>query len=66
MGFWEIILILLLAFIFIGPQKLPRVARELGKGVRWLKKNYTDFSVAITKEASKVDADTEQWDKKKS
>jgi sec-independent protein translocase protein TatB len=66
MGFWEIILILLLAFIFIGPQKLPRVARELGKGVRWLKKNYTDFNVAITREASKVDADIQQWDKKKS
>lgn len=66
MGFWEIILILLLAFIFIGPQKLPRVARELGKGVRWLKKNYTDFNVAITREASKTDADIQQWDKKKS
>jgi sec-independent protein translocase protein TatB len=66
MGFWEIILILLLAFIFIGPEKLPRVARELGKGVRWLKKNYTDFNVAITKEASKVDTDIQQWDKKKS
>ena len=66
MGFWEVILILLLAFIFIGPEKLPRVARELGKGVRWLKKNYTDFNVAITKEASKVDADIQQWDKKKS
>jgi len=66
MGFWEVILILLLAFIFVGPQKLPRVARELGKGARWLKKNYTDFKVAVAKEVDGVSTDTERWDKTKS
>jgi len=69
MGFWEVILILFLAFIFVGPQKLPGIARELGKGARWLKKNYTDFKVAIAKEVDGVDGvntDTERWDKTKS
>lgn len=66
MGFWEVILILLLAFIFVGPQKLPSVARELGKGARWLKKNYTDFKVAVAKEVDGVSTDTERWDKTKS
>ncbi|MEE9529159.1 MAG: twin-arginine translocase TatA/TatE family subunit [Dehalococcoidia bacterium] len=65
MGFWEVILILLLAFIFIGPQKLPRVAREMGKGARWLSKNYTDFKVAVAKEVDGASADTERWDKTK-
>jgi len=32
MGSWELILILFLAFIFVGPQKLPGIAREVGKG----------------------------------
>jgi len=76
MGSWELILILFLAFIFVGPQKLPEIARELGKGARWLKKNYTDFKVAITKEVDGVNTDTkevdgvntdtERWDKTKS
>ena len=80
MGFWEVIIILLFAFIFVGPQKLPGIARELGKGARWLRKNYTDFKVAIakevdgvntdrvaiTKEVDGVNTDTERWDKTKS
>ena len=66
MGFWEVVLILLLAFIFVGPQKLPEVARELGKGIRWLKKNYTDFKVSIAKEIDEVSADTERCNKTKS
>jgi sec-independent protein translocase protein TatB len=66
MGFWEVILILLLAFIFVGPQKLPEIAREMGKGARWLKKNYTDFKVTMAKELSEDNADTQQCNKTKS
>ncbi len=29
-GFWEILLILILALVVIGPQRLPRAARTLG------------------------------------
>jgi len=34
LGTWEIILILVAALIFIGPDKLPQVARTIGKGMR--------------------------------
>ena len=34
LGFGELILILLIALIFIGPKKLPELAKGLGKGLR--------------------------------
>ena len=66
MGFWELVLIMVLLFLFVGPKKLPEVARELGKGARWLRKNYTDFNVAVTREADEVNTDTQEWKKTKS
>lgn len=66
MGIWEVILVLILLFIFVGPQKLPQVAREMGKKVRWLQKNYTDFKVAVAREADEVNPDIQEWNKTKS
>lgn len=34
LGFGELVLILLIALIFIGPKKLPELAKGLGKGLR--------------------------------
>ena len=34
LGFGELVLILLIALIFIGPKKLPELAKGLGKGIR--------------------------------
>lgn len=42
-GFSELILILLVAFLIVGPKDLPKVARALGRGVRYLKKAAADF-----------------------
>lgn len=42
-GFSELILILLVAFVIVGPRDLPRVARALGRGVRWIKAFIKDF-----------------------
>jgi len=66
MGFWELVLIMVLLFLFVGPKKLPEVARELGKGVRWLRKNYNDFKVAITREVNEANTDVQEWKKTKS
>jgi len=66
MGFWELVLIMVLLFLFVGPKKLPEVARELGKGVRWLRKNYSDFKIAVTREANEVNTDVQEWKKTKS
>ena len=37
-GPWELIFILLIALIVVGPGKLPDVARSLGKGLKEFKK----------------------------
>ena len=42
-GFSELILILLVAFVIVGPRDLPKVARALGRGVRWVKTFIRDF-----------------------
>ncbi|MBP3645280.1 MAG: twin-arginine translocase subunit TatB [Clostridia bacterium] len=42
-GFSELILILLVAFVIVGPKDLPKVARSLGRGVRWVKGFIKDF-----------------------
>jgi sec-independent protein translocase protein TatA len=34
LGFGEILVILVIALIFIGPKKLPEMAKNLGKGIR--------------------------------
>lgn len=34
LGFGELLLIFLIALIFIGPKKLPELAKGLGKGIR--------------------------------
>ena len=42
-GFSELILILLVAFVVVGPKDLPKVARAMGRGVRWIKTFIKDF-----------------------
>ena len=37
-GLWEIVIVLLVAFLVVGPDDLPKVARWLGRQVRSLKK----------------------------
>jgi sec-independent protein translocase protein TatA len=45
-------IILVLALIVIGPQKLPEMAQALGKGLAEFKRATNDFSRTIAKEAS--------------
>ncbi len=42
-GFSELILILLVAFVIVGPKDLPKVARALGKAVRYLQEMFQQF-----------------------
>ena len=37
-GFWEIVVIVIVAFVFIGPDQLPVYAKKIGKMLRELKK----------------------------
>ena len=49
-GTWEILLILILALIILGPSKLTEFARKLGKTVRAIRKASTDLTTAVTRE----------------
>ena len=49
-GPWEILLILVLALILMGPGRIQEVARTLGKTLRAIKKASADLTTAVTKE----------------
>jgi Tat protein translocase TatB subunit len=54
MGPWEILLILIIALIFLGPGKIVDFARTLGKWVRAIRRAGTDFTTAVTREVEKA------------
>ena len=43
MGFAELTLVLLIAFIVVGPKDLPKVARALARFVKYLKQLFQEF-----------------------
>ena len=46
-GMPELVIIMVIALIVIGPQKLPDLARSLGKGLAEFKKATEDFKQSI-------------------
>ena len=52
-GMPELIIILVIALLVIGPNKLPDLARSLGKGLAEFKKASEDFQRNIQDEARK-------------
>jgi len=54
-GMPELIVILVIALIVIGPQKLPDIARSLGKGLAEFKRASEDFRQNISEEAKAED-----------
>ena len=46
-GMPELVIILVIALIVIGPQKLPELAKSLGKGLAEFKKATDDFKQTI-------------------
>lgn len=49
-GPWEILLILIVALIVMGPGKLPEFARTVGKTMRAIRKASAELTTAVTKE----------------
>jgi sec-independent protein translocase protein TatA len=52
-GMPELIIILVLALIVFGPQKLPEMARTLGRALAELKRTANDFKRSIEEEAER-------------
>jgi Tat protein translocase TatB subunit len=57
---WELLLILVVALIVLGPNKLPRIARSLGKTIRAIRKASSDITVAITRELDASEEESSQ------
>ena len=58
-GIPEMMIIMVIALIVVGPHKLPELARSLGKGLAEFKKASNDFRKNIEEE-SRVSAAQEQ------
>lgn len=62
MGLVEILIVLIVGLIVLGPGKMPRLARNLGKAIANFKKATAELTAEVTKESE----DTEKEDKKPS
>ncbi len=54
-GMPEMIIILVIALIVIGPHKLPELAKSLGKGLAEFKKASEGFQRSVQEEAAKAE-----------
>lgn len=61
-GMPELIVILVIALIVFGPQKLPELARTLGRALAELRRAADDFSLSIQEEAERAKEDGEKSD----
>lgn len=61
-SFGEIFIIVAVIFIVFGPQKIPEIARKLGKGMQEVKKASTEIQREINRETNqyKTDLDMER------
>ncbi len=51
----ELVIVMLVALLLLGPQKLPELARSLGKGMRDFKKATEDVRTTVESEFYKLD-----------
>ncbi len=56
----EIFIILLIVFLFFGPDKIPEIARWLGKGLAEVKKATSEIRDEITKETEGIKKEAEK------
>jgi sec-independent protein translocase protein TatB len=49
-GFWELILIAIVALLVVGPQRLPELVRESGRWIRAARRFVTDTRYQIERE----------------
>ena len=59
LGTWEILLILIAALVFIGPSKLPSLARTMGKGMRDVRRAMAGFEDEVRQASTIPDADAD-------
>lgn len=63
MGLPELLLVLVIAFIVIGPEKLPHLARALGKGLYEIRRATEEVRVEIEKEGRSIQEELKKEEK---
>jgi len=53
----EILVIVVVAYLILGPKKIPEIARTIGKGINELRRATDDIRNEFTKEMNKVKRD---------
>ncbi len=64
-GTTEVLIILAVALVVIGPSKLPELARTLGKGMAEFRRMSSDLKHTIDMEADRSDSDRKRSDAQK-
>lgn len=59
-GIPELIVILLIAFVVIGPEKLPELARSLGKGLYEIRRATEGVRSEIEKEGEEINDELDE------
>lgn len=55
MSFGEVVIVLILALIVVGPKNLPKVAREMGRGYAWIRHHLAIIQREIDLEVRKIE-----------
>ena len=49
-GIWEVLLIIVVILVVLGPQRVPEIARKLGQAVRTIRKASSDLTTTMSRE----------------
>jgi len=56
----ELLLILIVIFVFFGAKKIPEIAKGLGQGIREFRKAARDIQEEVNKEVKQIDDKSEK------
>jgi len=59
-GTAEILIVLVIALLLLGPKEIPKIARTLGRGMRELERAKDELKQTIEFEAEKDEADSKK------
>lgn len=63
LGFFEIMVIVVLALVLIGPEQMPEMARNIGKLFRDIKRTTNEMTDSLQREVSKINSEQESLKK---
>ncbi len=64
LGVGEVIIILVVALVVLGPTKLPQVARQVGKGLREFRRHASDLQHTFDEVAREAEREERERDRK--